>query len=139
MIRTRESRKSAELIRVIRESTNLVLAAQKHGVLFGWLIYRCETSKEPHYEKRCFKSQKYGHSVNKCNNEQHCLRCSGQHTVKQCPEPKEKSKFANCSKLHASVYKECSSYQNAVVEATKRKQETIKLNCHGDKHKRSGC
>ena len=95
---------------------------KKHGVKIVWLIYRCEPSKEPPHVKQCFKCQKYGHSAIKCKNEQRCLRCSGQHTVKQCAEPKDKAKCANCAGSHASVYKGCSSYQNAVIEATKRKQ-----------------
>ena len=111
---SRASGKPTKFIRVITDSTNHVLAAKKHGVKIGWLIYRCETSKESPHVKQCFKCQKYGHSAIECENEQRCLRCSGQHTVKQCAEPKENAKCA-------SVYKGCSSYQNAVVEATKRK------------------
>ena len=119
----RASGKSTKLIRVITDSANHVLAAQKHGVKIGWLIYRCEPSKEPLHVKQCFKCQKNGHSAIECKNEQRCLRCSGQHTVKQCAEPTENAKCANCGGSHASVYKGCSSYQNAVVEATKRKQD----------------
>ena len=116
-IMSRASGKPKKLIRVITDSTNHVLAAQKHGVKIGWLIYRCEPSKEPPHVKQCFKCQKYGHYAIQCKNEQRCLRCSGQHTVKQCAEPKENGGS------HASVYKGCSSNQNAVVEATKRKQD----------------
>ena len=115
--------KPTKPIRVKTNSTNHVLAAQKHGVKIGWLIYRCEPSKEPPHVKQCFKCQKYGHSAIECKNEQRCLRCSSQHTLKQCAEPKENAKCANCGGSHASVYKWCSSYQNAVVEATKRKQD----------------
>ena len=46
-ILSRASGKPTKLIRVITDSTNYVLAAQKHGVKIGWLIYRCEPSKEP--------------------------------------------------------------------------------------------
>ena len=123
MIISRASVKPAKLVRVIIDSTYHILAAQKHGVKIGWLIYRCEPSKEPPHVKQCFKCQKYGHSAIECKNEQRCLRCSGQHTVKQCAEPKENAKCANCGRSHASVNKGCSSYQNAVVEATKRKQD----------------
>ena len=117
------SGKPKMLIRVITDSTNHVLAAQKHGVKIGWLFYRCEPSKEPPHVKQCFRCQKYGHSAIECKNEQRCLRCSGQHTVKQCAEPKGNAKCENCGGSHAPVYKGCSSCQNAVVEATKRKQD----------------
>ena len=89
MIISRASGKPTKLIRVITDSTNHVLAAQKDGVKIGWLIYRCEPSKEPPHVKQCFKCQKYEHSAIECKNEQRCLRCSGQHTVKQCAEPKK--------------------------------------------------
>ena len=117
---SRASDKPTKLIIVITDSSNHVSAAQKRGVKIGWLICRCEPGKEPPHVKQCFKCQKYGHSAIECKNEQRCLQCSGQHTVKQCAEPKEKAKCANCVGLHASVYKGSSSYQNAVVEATKK-------------------
>ena len=120
---SRASGKLKKLIRVITDSTNHVSAAQKHGEKIGWLIYRCEPSKEPPHVKQCFKCQKYVHSTIECKNEQRCLRCSGQHTIKQCAEPKENAKCSICGGSHSSVYKGCSSYQNAVVEATKRKQD----------------
>ena len=66
---------------------------------------------------------KYGHSANECNNEQDCLRCSKQMTVKNCTEPKEHVKCAKCGESHAYVYRRCSYYQFAFVEATKRKQD----------------
>ena len=56
---SRASDKPTRLIRVITDSTNHVLAAQKHGVKIGWLIYRREPSKEPPHVMQCFKCQKY--------------------------------------------------------------------------------
>ena len=80
--------KPKKLVTVITDSTTQVLAAQKHGVQIGWLIYRCEPSKEPPHVKQCFKCQSYAVSGNACKNELLYLPCSGQHTVKQCTEPK---------------------------------------------------
>ena len=54
-------------------------------------------------------------------------------SVNQCIEPKEKAKCANSGGSHASVYKGCSSYQNAVVEATKREQ-VIKYSAVARRH-----
>ena len=65
-------------------------------------------------------------------------------------EQKENANCANFGGSHASVYKGCSSHQNAVVEATKRKQDiknsalakrnfTPKLSCLIDKHNFSDC
>ena len=53
-----------------------------------------------------------------------CLRCAGKHTVKSCNELKERGKRANCGGSHATVYRGCPAYQNAVTEANKQKQET---------------
>ena len=53
-----------------------------------------------------------------------CLRCAGKHTVKSCNELKERAKCANCGGSHATVYRGCPTYQNAVIEANKQKQET---------------
>ena len=116
------SEKPTKLIRVIKDSINHVLAAQKHGVKIGWLIYRCEINTEPPHVKQCFNCWKNGHSAKECKNEQHCMRCSGQHTVKQCTEPKKEAMFANCGGSHASVYKGCSSYQNEVLMQQRRKK-----------------
>ena len=66
----RASGKITKLIRVITDSTNHVLAAQKHGVKIGWLISRCEPSKGPPHVKQCFTCQKYGHCAIECKNEQ---------------------------------------------------------------------
>ena len=92
---SRASGKPTKLIRGLTDSTNHVSAAQKHGVMIGWLIYRCEPSKDPPQVKQCFKCQEFGHCANECLNEQRCLRCSGQQTVEQCTEPREKAKCAN--------------------------------------------
>ena len=64
--------KPTKLIRVIKDSTNHVLAAQKHSVKTGWLIYRCEPSKDSPHAKQCFKCRKYGHSAIECKDEQRC-------------------------------------------------------------------
>ena len=100
---SRASGKPAKLIRVLTDSINRVPAAQKHDVMIGWLICRCEPSKGPPQVKQCFKCQEFGHSANECKNEQRFLGCTGQQTVKQCTEPKERAKCANCGGSHASV------------------------------------
>ena len=44
--------------------------------------------------------------------------------MKSCNELKERAKCANCGGSHATVYRGCPAYQNAVTEANKQKQET---------------
>ena len=64
------SSKPTKVIRVITDSRNHVLAAQKHGVKIGWLICRCEPSKEPPHVRQCLECRKHGHSAIECKNEQ---------------------------------------------------------------------
>ena len=88
------------------------------------MLQRCEPNKEPPHIKQCFKCQKFGHSASDCKEEPRCLRCAGKHTVKSCNESKEQAKCANSCGSHATVYRGCPAYQNAVTEANKQKQET---------------
>ena len=44
--------------------------------------------------------------------------------MKSCNELKEQANCANCGSSHATVYRGCRAYQNAVTEANKQKQET---------------
>lgn len=43
---------------------------------------------------RCYKCQKFGHMANKCDREIHCLKCAGDHNIKDCKT--EKESCANC-------------------------------------------
>ena len=123
-ITSRAIGKPTKLIRVITDSSNHVTAAFKHGVKIGWVLHRCEPSKEPPHVKQCFKCQKFGHSASDCKDELRYLRCAGKHTVKSWNELKERAKCANCGGSHATVHRGCPAYQNAVTEANKQKQET---------------
>ena len=102
-ITSRATGKPTKLIRVITDSSNHVTAAVEYGVKIGWVLHRCEPSKEPPHIKQCFKWQKLGHSASDCKDELRCLRCAGKHTVKTCNELKERAKCANCGGSHATV------------------------------------
>ena len=108
-------------IRVITDCSNRLTAAVEHGVKIGWVLYRCEPSKEPPHIKQCFKCQKFGHSASDCKDE---LRCAGIHTVKSCNESKEQAKCGIGGGPQATVYRGCPEYQNAVTEANKQRQQT---------------
>ena len=88
------------------------------------MLHRCEPNKELPHIKQCFKCQKFCQSASDCKDELRCPRCAGKHTGKSCNESKEQAKCANCGGLHATVYRGCRAYQNALTEANKQKQET---------------
>ena len=88
-ILSRGSGKPTKPIRVIRDSTNHVLAAQKHGVKIGWLTSRELNRVKSRHMLKYASSVRNMDTPQMSKNEQRCMRCSGQHTVKQCTEPKK--------------------------------------------------
>ena len=106
-ITSRATGQLTKLIRVITDSNNHVSSAQKKGVKIGWQLYRCEASREPPHVMQCFKCQKFGHSAKGSSNATRCLRCSQEHSVKECTVQKENAKCSNCGGAHATAYSGC--------------------------------
>ena len=69
---------------------------------------------------QCFKCQQFGHSAKECRNATRCLRCSQEHSVKECTVPKENAKCSNCGGAHATVYRDCPAYQEKLTEASRK-------------------
>ena len=88
-ITSRATGQPTKLIRVLTDSNNHVSAAHKHGVKIGWRQYQCEASREPPHVMQCFKCQQFGHSAKECSNATRCLRCSQEHSVKECTVQKK--------------------------------------------------
>ena len=122
-ITSRATGQPTKLIRVITDSNNHVCAAQKHGVKIGWQLYRCEASREPPHVRQCFKCQQFGHSAKECRNAIRCLRCSQEHSVKECTVQKENAKCSNCGGAHATVYRGCPAYQQKLTEVSRKINE----------------
>ena len=58
---------------------------------------------------QCFKCQKFGHYASNCTNRNNCVLCSGNHSVKDCPNKEENSKkCCNCGGNHTASYGGCS-------------------------------
>ena len=104
-ITSRAMGQSTKLLRVITEPNNQVNADLKHGVKKGWQLYRCQASREPPHVLQCFKCQKFGHSARDCSNAIRSLRCSQDHSVKECTVAKENAKCSNCGGAQATVYR----------------------------------
>ena len=106
---------------VVTESNNQISAAQKHGVKIGWQLYRCEASREPPHVMQCFKCQKFGFQMSfneGCSNAIRCLRCSQNHSVRECTVAKEIAKCSNCGGARATVYQGCPADQNKLAQAS---------------------
>ena len=64
---------------------------------------------------QCYKCQGFGHSATKCNNTQVCVKCSGNHMLKDCNE--NSVKCINCTNQaktdtkHKASSSECPLYQ----------------------------
>ena len=72
---------------------------------------------------QCFKCQKFGHPARYCSNAIRCLRCSQDHSVKECTFAKENAKCSKCGAAHATVYRGCPEYQHKLAEVSKNKNE----------------
>ena len=122
-ITSRATGQPTKLIRVLTGSNNHLSAAQKHGAKIGWQLYRCEASPEPPHVMQCFKCQQFGNSAKECRNATRCLRCSQEHSVKECTVQKENAKCSNCGGAHATVYRGCPAYQQKLTEASRKINE----------------
>ena len=72
---------------------------------------------------QCFECQKFGHSARDCTNAIRCLRCSQDHSVKECNVAEENAKCSNCGGAHATVYRGRPAYQHKLAEASKKINE----------------
>lgn len=90
------------------------------GLFIGYKILRIEKYIQPVKIIQCFNCQKFGHVATNCKaTETICVKCSGNHKVKDCVETT--TKCANCRKEHASSYGGC-PYKQAQI---KEKQDKI--------------
>lgn len=121
---SRATNQATKLIRVFTANPQHALSAVKHGVYLGFQKHRCEESTQKPTIQQCFKCQGYGHMAKECAKELKCLRCSGEHSLKDCKQPKEEPTCANCGEKHASIYKGCKVYQAEVNKVIEKKQTT---------------
>lgn len=121
---SRATGKPTKLFRVVTSNEAQCQAAVRSGVQIGWQKYRCEPSKKPPNIQQCFKCQGFGHFAKECQQDQKCLRCSGNHLLKDCKVEKDKATCSNCGGSHAAVYRGCPAYQEQVTSTLKRSNQT---------------
>ena len=80
--------------------------AINQGVRIGYQTFKAEPE---HRTLQCYKCQKAGHSAWNCTNAQVCLKCSGQHSHKDCNATE--LKCANCNQSHAACSRQCKELQ----------------------------
>lgn len=121
---SRATNQPTKLIRVFTTNPEHALSAVKHGVYLGFQRHRCEESNKKPNVQQCFKCQGFGHMAKNCEQNVKCLRCSGNHTLKECTTPKDNPICANCGEQHASVYKGCKTYQIEVNKVIVKQQHS---------------
>ncbi|KAJ8045836.1 hypothetical protein HOLleu_08934 [Holothuria leucospilota] len=97
----------------------------KEGIILGYQKHRVEKYAELPTILQCYRCQGFGHTFHKCENEQKCLRCGDNHSIKNCKKEKAEKKCANCGGDHISSYKGCPVYFSARQEVKQQpKQKT---------------
>lgn len=67
---------------------------------------------------QCHRCQAFGHSSTNCHRPQRCVRCAGDHLVRDCPRSRDDvPTCANCGQNHAANDRRCTHYKR---EARKR-------------------
>lgn len=64
------------------------------------------------YVKRCFRCQRFGHTVATCRDKQRCVRCGREHIFDVCPH-KDKPTCINCGGQHSAAYQGCEEAKKA--------------------------
>ena len=118
-IQSRSQNKPTMLIRVFTDDGPACKKAIDNGVYICNELKRCEASKTEPKVTMCYKCQGFGHMASNCPNQQRCLRCGEDHSVKDCKVQKQQIKCINCHGDHPAQYKGCPAYRNAQVEAQK--------------------
>ena len=55
---------------------------------------------------RCYKCQRFGHSIQQCRHKERCVRCGEEHNFDSCSQ-KETPKCVNCGGTHSAAYGGC--------------------------------
>ena len=117
------------------ESLNKII---QHGIYYENYHYRVSE-----WENRvimCFKCQGFGHKSDKCEKEQACVKCSGNHSSKECIKPKEEYLCKNCGQNHASWKNNCPKMIQKKIETNTRWSQIVaaKSNSYNERTAESG-
>lgn len=89
------------------------------------LRVRIEKYKNPKQVTQCYNCQRFGHGTSHCHLKPRCVKCSEEHSAKDCnKKPEEKLKCANCQGEHPANYSKCQAYITHLQNIEKRREET---------------
>lgn len=94
------------VIEVDSESLHIMLNSEYIKV--GWV--KCMV-REYYDLRRCFNCQGYNHKANACKNKAACIKCGGEHGIKECVS--SENKCINCTKYNTSLGMDSNCEHNA--------------------------
>ncbi len=99
------------------ENKELLEKISSEGLFIGYKRLRIEKYVQPISIIQCFNCQKFGYYASNCKaTDLICVKCSGQHKVKECKE--STIKCANCGNEHTSSYGGCPFKQAQIKDKT---------------------
>lgn len=124
---TKEQYKLTKLIFNDKESKLNILNGGK--VQIGYVVYKVEDFKKQPIQ--CFKCKKFGHVAAKCEGNETCGKCGGEHNQSGCD--KDELKCPNCGLEHTAFSRGCTAFKEAknVWEERARRREEQKLGKSG--------
>ena len=87
----------------------------------------------------CYKCQGFGHKAEKCEKDQVCVKCTGNHLVKDCVKLKEDYRCKNCGLNHVSWTKNCPKMIQKKIDSNVRSQiVSVKIQRQQEKESNPG-
>ena len=81
--------------------------------------FRAEKFQTSGQLAQCYRCQNFGHASYHCNLPPHCVRCAGNHDLKEC-DKQGKLCCANCRQEHTASYRKCPSRAPYIESQSRR-------------------
>lgn len=122
-MKRRDARVHSGVARVTFESEDGLRHAIKNGVFLGWSHLPVEPWIEQRGVLRCFRCQKYGHTIGVCTGPVRCVRCAGDcDNFRECVNP---MKCLHCGGPHRSGSGICKVYREQLQKAKASKSARL--------------
>ena len=95
------------------------------GLLMYYQLFRVVDYQQDPEIQQCFRCQGFNHQHWGCDAaQQKCLRCSGNHRVRDCPHDRANPLCANCGGAHIANYRGCPAFKEAVKAERERRNNS---------------